>query len=163
MYSTPSDFARFGPPQYTHTQSAPLHWILVATGIGCFVLAWIVRTTPGGAIGAAISAGSGLLMLLLAASFRHLRVEDRGDRLRIAFGPLTVFQRSLRYAEMDTVEVGRTTLRDGWGIHMSPRGGWVWNIWGRDCVIVGSGKRILRIGTDQPKQLALFLQSKLRR
>jgi hypothetical protein len=32
------------------------------------------------------------------------------------------------------VEIGRTLTLDGWGMHDSIRGGWVWNHLGRDCV-----------------------------
>ena len=27
-------------------------------------------------------------------------------------------------------------MLDGWGIHLSPSGGWTWNLWGFDCVDV---------------------------
>jgi hypothetical protein len=37
--------------------------------------------------------------------------------------------------DIGSVEIGRTLHLDGWGIHMSVRGGWVWNLWGRDCVV----------------------------
>lgn len=40
------------------------------------------------------------------------------------------------YSNIPKVETGRTLLLDGWGIHMSVRGGWVWNLWGKDCVVV---------------------------
>jgi len=58
--------------------------------------------------------------------------------------------------------VGRTLLLDGLGIHMSIRGGWVWNIWGRDCVVVHfRNGGTLRIGTDDAENLAGFLQSRV--
>jgi hypothetical protein len=51
-------------------------------------------------------------------------------------------------------------ILDGWGIHMSIRGGWVWNLWGRDCVVVHLKKGTLRIGTDDAANLEVFLQGK---
>ena len=51
-------------------------------------------------------------------------------------------------------------LLDGWGIHMSPRGGWVWNIWGRDCVVIHLERGALRVGTDDAENLAAFLKQR---
>jgi hypothetical protein len=99
----------------------------------------------------------GLLMLVLAASFHHVTVEDQVDRLSVSFGPIPLFRRSIRYEDMISAEIGRTTILDGWGIHMSLRGGWVWNLWGRDCVVLQLRKGILRVGTDDAVNLADFL------
>src|SRR5262245_4538271 len=97
---------------------------------------------------------AGVVMFLLAASFHHLTVEDQGDRLAIRFGPLSLFRRSVRYDGIVRVERGRTTNLDGWGIHLGLRGGWVWNIWGRDCVVVHLRRGKLYIGTDDAENLA---------
>jgi hypothetical protein len=102
----------------------------------------------------------GLLMFVLAASFHHLSVVDEGDVLAIRFGPVPLFRKTVRYAEIDRVEVGRTLLLDGWGIQMSIRGGWVWNLWGRDCVVIYLRKGVLRIGSDDAENLAAFLRKK---
>ncbi len=40
---------------------------------------------------------------------------------------------------------------------MSLRGGWVWNLWGRDCVVLQLRKSILRVGTDDAENLTAFL------
>lgn len=72
-----------------------------------------------------------------------------------------MFGMTVRYSEIVKVEVGRTLILDGWGIHMSIRGGWVWNLWGRDCVVVHLKKGPLRIGTDDAANLAVFLQGKV--
>ena len=94
-------------------------------------------------------------------SFRELTVRDTGDGLSIAFGPLALFRRRLRYDEMQSVARSRSTVLDGWGIHLSASGGWVWNLWGRDCVDVhythGEQSKRLRIGTDDPGGLEAFL------
>jgi hypothetical protein len=74
----------------------------------------------------------GVLMLLLGSSFQFLTVADRGDYLLIRFGPLPLFQKRIHYTDVSDVEIGQTTVLDGWGIHMSVRGGWVWNLSGRD-------------------------------
>ena len=100
-------------------------------------------------------------MLVLAASFHHLTVEDEVDRLSISFGPIQLFHRSIRYEDIVSVELGRTTILDGWGIHMSPRGGCVWNLWGRDCVVLRLRKGTLRVGSDDAVQLVDFLNARL--
>jgi len=147
------------PPDYSHTQQAPLCLILYASALACFILAWRIDDTPGIYIGG----GVGLLIALLAPAFHHLTVEDQGDGLVIRFGPVRLFRRTVRYADIESVEVGRTLLLDGWGIHQSIRGGWVWNLWGRACVVVRFKKGgTLRIGTDDAENLAGFLEGKVR-
>jgi hypothetical protein len=126
--------------------------------LACFLLVWLIGDAPGIYIGG----GGGLLIALLARAFHHLTVEDQGKVLAIRFGPVPLFRRTVRYADVESVEVGRTLFLDGWGIHYSIRGGWVWNLWGRDCVVVhfkNGGK--LRIGTDDAENLVDFLEKKI--
>lgn len=100
-------------------------------------------------------------MLVLALCFQHLTIADEGDRLAIWFGPLALFQRRIPYADIQSVEIGRTMLIEGWGIHLSLlRRGWVWNIWGRDCVVI-QHKGILRLGTNDPESLLQFLKARI--
>ena len=110
---------------------------------------------------ALILTGTGIVMVLLGSAFHHLTVEDQGEKLAIRFGPVPLFGRTVRYADIVKVEVGRTLILDGWGIHLSLRGGWVWNLWGRDCVVLHLRKGVLRIGTDDAPNLAQFLEEKI--
>jgi len=142
---------------YSHTQRAPLCLILYGCALACIALGWMV----GEAMGLYVAGGVGLLLALLAPCFHHLTVQDLGDVLGIRFGPIPLFRRTVRYADIKTVEVGRTLILDGWGIHMSIRGGWVWNLWGRDCVVVHLKKGVLRIGTDDAANLAAFLATRI--
>jgi hypothetical protein len=145
-------------PEYSHTQNAPLCLILYGSALACFVLVFIVGETPGFYIGG----GAGLLIALLGPCFHHLTVEDGGDVLVIRFGPVPLFHRTVRYTDIGSAEIGRTLLLDGWGIHYSIRGGCVWNLWGRSCVVVHfKNGRTLRIGTDDAENLAEFLRSKV--
>jgi hypothetical protein len=146
-------------PGYSHTQKAPLCLLVYGTAIALFVCAWAVRDELPISL---ILGGTGFLTFFLAMAFHHLTVVDQGDVLTIRFGPLPLFRRIVRYADIEKVEVGRTLLLDGWGIHYSIRGGWVWNLWGRDCVVVGlKNGGVLRIGTDDPQNLARFLEPKV--
>ncbi len=143
---------------YSHMQKAPLSLILYGSALACFALVLIIGETPGIYIGG----GVGLVIALLGPCFHHLTVEDQGDVLAICFGPVPLFRRTVRYAEIGSVEIGRTLLLDGWGIHLSIRGGWVWNLWGRTCVVVHfKNGGTLRIGTDDAEMLAEFLRSKV--
>lgn len=144
--------------QYDHTQSAQLYLLLVVVGIGMLVGAWL---TPAEMM-QIILASTGALMFVFALSFRQMTVSDEFDRLLISFGPLPMFRRRVLYSNITSVERSRTTVLDGWGIHLSPGGGWVWNLWGFDCVDVYFKKgRRLRIGTDDPEGLEAFLKGRV--
>jgi hypothetical protein len=145
-------------PGYSHTQSAPLCLLLYATAVLLLVVSLAVPDEPPIRW---LFPPLGLLVLVVAASFHHLAVEDRGDGLAVRFGPLPLFRRTVRYSDIEAVDVGRTLLLDGWGIHYSLQGGWVWNLSGRECVVVRfRDGRTLRIGTDDAENLAAFLGTK---
>lgn len=144
-------------PGYRHTQKGPWSLLLFAIGVLMLGLGWFLREEP---VVPVVLPVAGALMLLLGASFRYLTVADEGDRLAIRFGPLPLFRKRIRYSDMRSVEVGRTTLLDGWGIHLSLRGGWVWNIRGWDCVMIEHGGKTW-LGTDDAENLARYLQSRI--
>ncbi len=147
--------------RYEHTQTAPLFVLLIAVAISMFVAAIAIPEL----MVRSLLYVSGGMMLLFAASFRQLTVRDESDCLLISFGPLPLFRRRVVYAEMETAKRGRSTLLDGWGIHISPSGGWTWNLWGYDCVDVcyrrGDRLKKLRIGTDDPAGLEAFLNEQI--
>ena len=145
-------------PTYHHTQRAPLCLLIYAAAIVFLSLGWALRNEP---LLQWLFPLVGLLMAGLGTSFHYLAVEDCGDRLAIHFGPLPLFRRRVRYQDIRSVEMGRTTILEGWGIHFSPRGGWVWNIWGRDCVLLRLRKSKLRLGTNDAERLLAFLKSRL--
>ena len=142
---------------YAHTQKAPLCLLLYGIALACFVPA----CATGDLLAIYIAGGVALLLLLLAPAFHHLTVIDQGDKLAIRFGPVPLFRRTVPYSDIDRVEIGRTLILDGWGIHASMRGGMVWNIWGRDCVVVYLKHGVLRIGTDDAENLAHFLNQRI--
>ena len=143
---------------YAHTQYAPLCWILSGSALVCLGTALALGDSTGWWIAGAVA----LLLLLVASAFHHLTVRDEGDVLALRFGPLPLFRRTVRYADIARVEMGRTWLLEGWGIHLSLRGGWVWNLWGRACVVVHFHQGgVLRIGTDDPVNLAQFLTTRV--
>lgn len=150
-------------PQYDHIQKSPLYLIIFVMGILQLIAAttfspWGISNLPG-----ILLFFSGIFVIFLAFGFQHLQVVDQGDFLNIRFGrlPLPLCSRKLIYKTIIKVEFGRTLLLDGWGIHYSIRGGWVWNIWGKDCVVVYCEKEILRIGTNDSAKLHAFLETKI--
>lgn len=143
---------------YSHTQEAPLWMILFGSSIPCFVLAWIAREQP---IVLAVMLVAALLVVLVGLAFHHLTVEDEGDRLAVRFGPLPFMETAVRYNDIQHIEVGRTTFLDGWGIHRRPRHGWLWNLWGWDCVVIHRQQGVLRVGSDDTENLAEFLRGKM--
>ncbi len=125
-----------------------------------FAIAFLVASFSVPAIALQITfLMTGLVMFLLGVSFHHLTVEDEGDRLSVRFGPFSLFRMHIPYEDILEVETGRTTFLEGWGIHWSPWGGWVWNIWGYDCVVLRLKRGKLKIGTDDAEGLAGFVKS----
>ena len=55
----------------------------------------------------------------------------------------------------------RTRIAAMYDTYMSLRGGWVWNLWGRNCVVLRLRKGILRVGTDDAVNLVEFLNARL--
>lgn len=148
------------PQTYHHTQKGPWHWLMFVLAAVFLTVSWFVRDVP--ALMITFSA-TGVFMFLLGASLRHLTVADEGNLLAIRFGPFPLFRRRIWYDDIVEFEKGRTTFIEGWGIHMSPRGGWVWNIWGRDCIVLRLKRGTLRVGTDDPDNLCRFLESRVPR
>lgn len=144
-------------PAYQHTQWAPLCLILYALAVLQFVYAWMLPHQPSTPW---LLVPIGMLMLILAACFHYLRVTDLGDSLLVRFGPLPLFRRVVRYDDIVSVELGRSSLLDGWGIHWRPKRGWIWNVWGRDCVVLRMKQETLWIGSDDAQNLAAFLQTR---
>ena len=146
-------------PEHSHPQQAPLCLLIYALAAVFLALGYFAQDAPPIRW---LFPPIGLLMLVLATSIHHLTVEDRGDGLAIRFGPVPLLRRTVRHADIGSVEVGRTLLLDGWGIHMSIRGGWVWNLWGRTCVVVHfKHGGTLRVGTDDAENLAGFLRGRV--
>jgi hypothetical protein len=144
-------------PSYSHTQKAPLGLLLYALALGLFVAAWLTADLP---LLPLLLGGVAVLLTLLGLSFHHLTVEDEGHRLAVRFGPLPLFRTGVRYEDIEGVEVGRTTVLDCCGIHWSLRGGWVWSLWGWECIVVRRRRGVLRVGTDDAANLARFLEAK---
>lgn len=144
-------------PTYSHTQNSPLWLILFGSAIPFFAIAWLVREEP---VVGAVMIVAGLLSVFVGLAFHHLTVQDGGDHLLIGFGPLPWLKTSIRYADIQRIEIGRTAIWDGWGIHWNPWHGQVWNVWGRDCVVIHQQRGVFRVGSDDAENLAGFLRTR---
>lgn len=142
---------------YHHTQYGPFYLLLYALTAVFLAGSWAL---PSVAL-QVIFLVTGLLMYLLATSLQHLTVADEGNHLTIRFGPLPLFRKRIWYDGICEVKTGRTNLSDGWGIHWNPWGGWVWNISGFDCVVIRMKRGTIRVGTDDPDGLVVFLRSRI--
>jgi hypothetical protein len=71
-----------------------------------------------------------------------------------------LLSKRFRYADITGVEIGRTFILDGWGMHFMPGRGWTYNIWGFGCVKLTLGGKIIRVGTDDAEGLAKVIQAK---
>ena len=136
---------------YQHTQRSPLHWILYLPAGLLFFIAGQIRlgSPPSIAFGLV-----GFLLIVLALSFKELTVREQDDHLEVRFGPLRFFGTDIRFAEITDVEIGKTKLIDGWGIHYVPFRGWALNLWGFNCVKITRKNNVIRIGSDDAEQLA---------
>jgi hypothetical protein len=103
---------------YSHTQKAPMCLIYYGTALLGFALTWLARDTPG----IFIFGGVGLVSALYASAVHYLTVVDQGEAIAIRFGPLPFYRKTVKYAAIEKVEIGRTLL-DGWGMHYSFSGG----------------------------------------
>lgn len=144
---------------YRHTQFGNLHYLFYVLALVGFGAAVSLRGHPAG-IGLLI----GTIVILFAGAFvRQLTIRDGGDDLILEFGLTTLFRKRFRYADITSVEPGRTKVIDGWGIHYIIGRGWTYNIWGFDCVKLTLGKKVVRIGTDDVAGLTALLQKKIGR
>ena len=141
---------------YNHTQNGPWSLLLYAFAVALLAGSWLLPLTAL----QIVFLVTGLVMLVMAASFRHLTVADEGYELAIRFGPFPLFRKRIPYEDIREVETGRSTFLDGWGIHWNPWHGWIWNISGFDCVVIRL-KGVARVGTDDPDGLVAFLKGRI--
>ena len=151
--------AHRGYAGYDHVQGGRLQYLLWGIGVLAACLgAFVHAEEPQAALVLWIVAP---IMMALPALFSSLQVKDEGDHLLVRFGPVPLIKRRMPYAEMIAAEPAKSRLIDGWGIHYGPGRGWIWNLWGYDCVSVQQKNSEFRIGTDDPEGLSAFLSARI--
>ena len=134
---------------YKHTQRGTLI-LAVTLGLAAVFLG----------IGLTIAAAKPLwistpILLACAWLFHSLTIEIDGGELRWRFGP-GLIRKHVALDEIVSAEPVR--IGPSWGIHWSPRLGWLYNVSGFDAVAVTlhSGKKFA-LGTDEPQILVARL------
>lgn len=143
---------------YYHRQELPLWIRLLQWVIACLLvlMGYADDQVPFyvGLIAATIFLGA-------CAMFQSLTIRDEGASLLLEYGPLPAFWKRIFYAEITRVEPCQSSWIDGWGIHYVPFRGWTFNLYGFECVEICRGKRTIRLGTDDPENLAAAIRAKL--
>ena len=140
---------------YYHTQRGTL--ILVATlGMAALFIGLGLADTGAKPLWVSVP-----ILVVCAWLFRSLTIEITERELRWRFGP-GLIRKSVPLAEIVSAEPARTG--PSWGIHWSPRLGWLYNVSGFDAVAVTlrTGKRFA-LGTDAPQILAARLAEVIRK
>ncbi len=144
--------------RYKHTQYGSLHLILLAVSVIVGTAAVFVNEAQPVRIGLlSLSA----VFVGVAGCFSELTVRDRGDRLTVRFGRIPLFGWSASWDTIESVEIGRSSWIDGWGVHWLPGRGLTINLSGQDCVVLRVNGHSVRIGTDDPEGLLACVQQRI--
>ncbi len=152
---------------YSHTQHGRLHYFFLVFSMAMLVAVWLTRRELGAWLSHRELMVLNLVLViaaifvLCALMFGSLTIRDEGEWLALRYGPLPVLRKRIRYADITSVEPGRTSIIDGWGIHYIPGRGWTYNLWGFGCVKLSLGRKIVRVGTDDVDNLVRFLRGKV--
>ena len=141
---------------YAHTQHG---WpVRIAFGLTALGLLALPAVQPLGLpTPRIVLIASAAVAVALGLLWSRMMIRVDGDRLRWSFGPGWP-RFSLPLAEVQSIEVTRTTFWQGWGIHRV-RGGWLYNIDGLDAVrITRRDGRLVLLGTDEPRRLASAIE-----
>ena len=139
-------------PVYEHTQAGwPMRLTFAALALGLIVLAALQLPALGRAPSWALLAGAALA-IAVGWCFSSLTVRVTSDELQLHFGwgwP----RKRVPLADIDAVEVTRTTFIEGWGVHRTRRG-WLYNVAGFDAVVLRrrDGTAVL-VGSDEAPRL----------
>lgn len=143
---------------YEHTQHGVWHRILLVMAAVMLVGVWLVHQELAIVV---LLLAIATIFLLCSLMFGSLTVRDEGEWLALRYGPLPIFRKRFRYAEITSVEPDRTKIIDGWGIHYILGRGWTYNLWGFGCVKLTLGRKVVRVGSDDVENLVMFLRGKL--
>jgi hypothetical protein len=100
------------------------------------------------------------IMLVIGWLFHSLTIEIAGDKLRWAFGP-GLIRKCVSVSDIVSAEPAKNG--PSWGIHWSPRSGWLYNVSGFDAVAVTlrDGKKFM-LGTDEAAALAEAIRNHIK-
>lgn len=100
-----------------------------------------------------------LALLLLPFSILTTRVDERGVGWNFGVGFPGGF---IPFADIEKIEPVRTALWEGVGIHQTPRHGWLWNVGGRDAVMIHKRNgRTVTLGSNDARELLEAIRGRL--
>lgn len=147
---------------YRRTQ---IGWVtILAIGAVLILLSYATARVPRShAPGAGLLVSLvGLVLVSCMVIFGSMTVMVNDTTVTVQFGPGPI-RKTIQLAEIESCRPVRNRWWWGWGIKRIP-GGWLYNVSGLGAVeLVMKNGRVFRIGTDEPKALAEFIRSKLRR
>ncbi len=144
-------------PTYQHTQRGPWSFVLlavVASNLTLAVRLW--GNEPAWASLLLLSVA--LLMTFMTFCFQSLTTTVSETSLRVHFGPIPLLEKKVLLEDIVSVRPEKSSLLDGWGVHWTPGKGWIYNMWGFDCLAINLGTRHFRVGTNDPDQLCEVLE-----
>lgn len=144
-------------PTYQHTQRGPWSFVLlavVASNLTLAVRLW--GNEPAWASWLFLSVA--LLMTFMTLCFQSLTTTVSETSRRVHFGPIPLLEKKVLLEEIVSVRPEKSSLLDGWGVHWTPGKGWIYNMWGFDCLAINLGTRHFRVGTNDPDQLCEVLE-----
>lgn len=144
-------------PTYQHTQRGPWSFVLlavVASNLTLAVRLW--GNEPAWASWLFLSVA--LLMTFMTFCFQSLTTTMSETSRRVHFGPIPLLEKKVLLEEIVSVRPEKSSLLDGWGVHWTPGKGWIYNMWGFDCLAINLGTRHFRVGTNDPDQLCEVLE-----
>ena len=147
-------------PTYQHTQRGPWSFVLlavVASNLTLAVRLW--GNEPAWASWLFLSVA--LLMTFMTFCFQSLTTTVSETSLRVHFGPIPLLEKKVLLEDIVSVRPEKSSLLDGWGVHWTPGKGWIYNMWGFDCLAINLGTRHFRVGTNDPDQVCEVLERAL--
>jgi len=103
------------------------------------------------------------LTTLAGACFTMLRTRVDDNGVSWAFG-LGFPRGFLRFEDVEAVALTKTTLAEGYGIHLTRRHGWLWNAAGRDAVTIRKRDGgAITLGSDDALGLYEAIRARLSR
>ena len=136
---------------YENEQRGPLCLLLIACASALSLIALFSDLDESTRLFLALAA---IAMSVIGLSFYSLKTLVTREELLIRFGPLPIFKKSVALSDIQDVTIGRSLLIDGFGIHYRPGEGWIWNLWGFDCVkLMLKNEKRFRIGSNDVNRL----------
>lgn len=147
-------------PLYEHTQPGWPTRIALLAGALIFVVSTALNGFEQVQAADALMVVCAVAALAIGWFWSSLTVRIVDGALRLQFG-LGVPRRTIRLADIDSLEVTRTRFWDGWGVRLTRRG-WLYSVSGYDALLVRrkDGKALL-VGTDEPRKLKAALERAL--